>query len=231
MQSKLTYRQAARLVQPVYAIWHSLLDLLYPPRCIGCGRVDTLWCDHCQHRLEQIPYSAPSRHTQNADITMLLTATAPHNGLLRDMIHAIKYENATPLAYPLGARLAHHIQQQDWSIDALVPVPLHDARRRKRGYNQAELLAQVAAEQLGITMMPHALSRVHFNRPQVGLSAKERQANVAEAFVANPTAIKGQRILLVDDVLTTGATLQACASALLTGGASAVYGVTLTAAT
>jgi ComF family protein len=115
------------------------------------------------------------------------------------------------------------------SIHAVVPVPLHPQRSAERGYNQSELLAQVFADRCAIACEPGWIQRTRFTRPQVGLDMTARRHNVTDAFRAAPQ-VAGKTILLIDDVFTTGATLQACAEAARDAGARAVYGLTLAAA-
>lgn len=158
-----------------------------------------------------------------------LTTTSVHQGLLQKMIHVLKYENTPQLAAPLAERLYTQVATRGWALDAVAGVPMFPPRQRARGYNQAERLAHHLAKHLKLPHISYALHRDQFQRPQVGLTAQERQENVAEAFRADGS-VKHLRLLLVDDVLTTGATLAACASATLESGAVAVYGVTLTAA-
>jgi ComF family protein len=127
----------------------------------------------------------------------------------------------------MGRRLIACITQLGWGIDIVVPVPLGIARLAERGYNQASLLAWPVALWLGISLCAKGLSRVRETRSQVDLSAAERKENVAGAFQARPALVRGRRVLLVDDVTTTGSTLDACAAALLAGGAVSVYALTL----
>jgi ComF family protein len=108
-------------------------------------------------------------------------------------------------------------------------VPLHTQRLRERGYNQSKELATTVAALLEKPDYSQYVHRDHYTRPQVGLSRAERHRNVAKAFSATPP-VNGKHILLIDDVFTTGATLRACAQALVTNGAGAVYGITVTAA-
>ncbi len=159
----------------------------------------------------------------------LVAATGVHQGELQRLVQALKYEDARALAQPLGKRMALRVSQEQLAIDGVAAVPLHAQRLRERGYNQSKLLAAQVAELLGKPDYSNYIRRDRNTRSQVGLSRKERLTNVEGAFFAAPVFI-GKRILLVDDVFTTGATLQACAQTLVTGGATTVYAVTVTAA-
>ncbi|MBC7810905.1 MAG: ComF family protein [Burkholderiales bacterium] len=202
------------------------VDLLFPPRCAGCGRVDTDWCSRCQREIDHTPYII--------DVIALeplaaLAATGAHIGKLRQAVHALKYENTPKLAVPLGERLAAHLTLLEWPIDTVISVPLHTSRRQQRGYNQSHLLSEIVASIVDKPCWPDAIERQRDTRPQVGLNRQQRQANMANAFTAH-SHIGGHTALLIDDVYTTGATLSGCAAALLSAGASAVYGLTVTAA-
>jgi ComF family protein len=158
-------------------------------------------------------------------------AASLHAEPLRTLIHQLKYEDHPDLAVPLARYLAAAFATPDWDavrgqIDAVVPIPMHPERRKARGYNQAELLAAAFCRRTGLPMAPTLLRREKFTRAQVGLNAVERQANVADAFVA-ATACTRRHLLLIDDVYTTGATLQACAAAAVAAGAQLVCGLTL----
>jgi ComF family protein len=203
------------------------LDLLFPPRCAGCGRVDAQWCARCQADIEALPFQFSLKVLTHLTAC---AATGVHDGKLRDALHALKYEDGQALAYALAGRLHAALEQADWQVDMIAPVPLHAARLAERGYNQAGLLAEALALRSGIPTMPNALERMKFTQSQVGLTAQEREVNVQDAFRADAVQVNGRRVLLIDDVYTTGATLDACASAALAAGATCVYGLTVSAA-
>jgi ComF family protein len=159
-----------------------------------------------------------------------MASTGVHESKIQQAIWSLKYENGRPLAEPLGERLAQHLMHLEWVIDQIVPVPMHAHRQAERGYNQAQLLAEQLALHVALPCVPTALRRWRFTPSQVGLGRDERLANVKDAFAAEENLVKGQTILLIDDVYTTGATLSACAEALLAVGAAAVYGLTVSAA-
>jgi ComF family protein len=160
-----------------------------------------------------------------------VAATSVHTGALREAVQALKYENGRSLAQrPLGERLVERLATLNWTIDILIPVPLHTERLQSRGYNQAQLLGEYVAETMMLPISPAALTRQRYTQSQVELGAQARLANVQDAFVADPQAVSGKTILLIDDVYTTGATLSACAVAALAAGARTVYGLTVTAA-
>ncbi|MBI5669015.1 MAG: ComF family protein [Chloroflexi bacterium] len=213
-----------RLVHTALA---AILDLVFPPRCTGCGRVDTIWCDRCQRELELIP---PPRHVQPLPPLSGMASTGVHDGKIQQAIWSLKYENARALAEPLGERLAAYFAGLTWPVDLIAPVPMHASRLAERGYNQAHLLAEQLAQQAGLPCAPEAVRRWRFTPSQVGLGRAERLENVRDAFEANPLLVQNRTVLLVDDVYTTGATLSTCAEALLQAGATAVYGLTVSVA-
>jgi competence protein ComFC len=210
--------------------WLALgLDLLFPPRCAGCGKVDTIWCAVCQQAVEGIAFP-PLRSLASDSPLTAVAATAPHEGRVQQALWSLKYENGYQLALPLGERLAARLRALGWTIDIIVPVPLHIHRLKTRGYNQAELLANSMATRLESPLESGAVERQIETRSQVGLNAEERKANMQQAFRAEPQLVSGKTVLLVDDVYTTGATLEACARAVLEAGATAVFGLTVTMA-
>jgi ComF family protein len=153
-----------------------------------------------------------------------------HEGKLQQAIHALKYNNTPSLAQPLGERLAECLAQLNWSVDMIVPVPLHTSRIKERGYNQSQVLGAHVAAHHNLPLVPDAIARWRLTTTQVGLTAVQRRANVSGAFRANPALVANQTLLLIDDVFTTGATLQACAQASLDSGAKAAYSLTVTTA-
>jgi len=189
------------------------LPRLLPPLCPGCGLpISVEPCPACrQRRLEIDGVYAPFRF----------------EGPVRLAVHLLKYQNMKALAPTLAGFMASHIRLHPLPVEAIVPVPLHRARLRHRGYNQAELLAYVLGQDMGLPVNPGWLERDLPGPSQArATSREERWHNATGAFRAKE-AINGKRVLLVDDVCTTGATLSSCASALKGGGAAQVWGLTL----
>jgi ComF family protein len=154
-------------------------------------------------------------------------AAAHLSGPLRQAVHSFKYKGLRALTYALGAILYDCWSAEPWVADTIVPVPLHPQRQHERGYNQSALLARSLADQTDVPIVEGVLLRITPTPPQVGLSAAERAENVRNAFACRDESLKGCKVLLVDDVLTTGATLRSCAHALLAGEACLVWGLTL----
>ena len=152
-----------------------------------------------------------------------------YGGALRELLHLLKYGGMEPLAKPLGKRMAAVARREAFAAcQAVVPVPLDPERKRQRGYNQAELLASAVARELGLPMLAaRSLRRVRPTTTQTGLSRTQRRENVKDAFVADKSLVAGRIILLVDDVMTTGATLDSCARALCTAAAREVLALTV----
>jgi ComF family protein len=142
-----------------------------------------------------------------------------YSGRASQAVRRLKYERISALASPMSALLLAAVPGEVSDYDAVVPVPIHPLRRFERGFNQAELLCR----SWGSNVAPRALRRVRRTRPQVGLDAEERATNLRGAFAAD--GVKGMSVLVVDDVVTTGGTLTACAEALREGGAATVRAV------
>jgi ComF family protein len=219
--------------------WTAAVAALFPARCVGCERRGAAFCAGCWAALPRLqPPLCPrcSRPEpggrrcafcrQGAPELLAVRAGCAFGGPVRTAIHRLKYEQERHLAGPLAALLLERLAADPLAVDALVPVPLDAARGRHRGYNQAALLAQPVASALDVPLAAGWLRRARTTRPQVGLNAQQRRANVRGAFAcADPGAVAGRRVLLVDDVMTTGATLEACAEALAQAGAASVYGL------
>ena len=221
-------------------VGQALLDLIYPPRCPGCGRMGFAFCERCQAQVEHIappvclrcgcalPQGGLCSRCQTLPSSLDgILAVAVFADPLRQAIHALKYENNTTLAAPLGAMMVGFWQRGGLpQADLIVPVPLHSKRKAERGYNQSSFLARVVGRGVGVPVDDHTLIRQRHTLPQVGLNFLERQRNVEGAFACRGD-LKGKTVVVVDDVCTTGATLEACATALRVGGASAVWAFTL----
>jgi ComF family protein len=210
------------------------LDAAFPATCPGCGREGPPICPTClpalDARLEQ-PAGVPLGMPAEIPAPLLqLEWCAPFAGLVRDALHALKYRGERRLADPLGRALARRWDRAGAGGDLIVAVPVHATRARQRGYDQAALIAVVAARQLGLPFA-RVLARQRETIAQFDLDRAARSRNVTGAFGlapgTDPETVRGHWVILVDDVMTTGATLSACATVLLEAGAIGVSAVTV----
>ena len=149
---------------------------------------------------------------------------------MRKAIHRFKYANRQSLTLILAQLMADHWHSNAMSADLLVPVPLHPARQRERGYNQADLLGRALGDMISLPVITTGLKRVRHTQSQMSLNAADRRENVQGAFVyqsRRDNTISGRRVVVIDDVCTTASTLEACSLALKAAGASTVWGFTL----
>ena len=210
-----------------------VLDAAFPAICAGCGTEGAPLCAACLPALAArrgTPPGVPLGLPSSVPLPLLqLEWCAPYAGVVRSALHALKYAGERRLAVPLGTAIATRWAEAGAGGELLVPVPIHPERRRRRGYDQAVLLADRAAATLRLPTVV-ALARARATRPQFELGRERRAENVAGAFhvqEASRAVVAGHWIVLVDDVATTGATLVACAQALLTAGASGVSACTV----
>lgn len=195
------------------------------PRCPVCGLpfLTEGGIDHrCGGCLDAPPPFAAAR------------AAVLFDGPVRELIHRFKYGKTVRHCRPLALLAAEHLAgcTAEWGADLVVPVPLHVKRLRQRGFNQAVLLGEVLARKWQLPLSRNSLRRIRWTEPQINLAAAERRENVRGAFaVKDPAAVRGKRIILVDDVYTTGSTVAECARTLKRGGAEAVFVVTVARAT
>ncbi len=200
-----------------------LLDLFFPPHCAICGELGAWLCDACVEEIRGQMGVAGLRDAVPA--VAALGAVTPHWGVARKVVHQLKYGGMRVLAMPMAALMAEACPQLVNEANLIAPVPLHERRIRRRGYNQSMLLAAALSEQSGIPFRQYLLARTRDTRSQVGLSRTQRLVNVGGAFTVNGT-LHGEHVLLIDDVCTTGATLSACAVALAEAGAGRVTALT-----
>ena len=198
------------------------LDVLFPVRCVGCGRSGAYICVACLAKARRPPPGPPPESGPLADV---LTPFA-YEGVVRTAVQHLKYRGLRSLVPEMARPMAWELAVTVPPPFTLVPVPLHSTRLRERGFNQAELLARELARLLDAPLSTGALRRTKDTSSQVSTSTRaERLTNVREAFAATD-GVDGATIVLVDDVTTTGATLSAAAQALLSAGAVRVYGLT-----
>lgn len=228
-----------RTYQLNHWLWGSL-DWLFPPVCGGCNRTGSRWCPDCQEQVRPVP--EPICRVCGALLTrpgLCSTCNKSHppyemmrswvvfEGPIRLAIHSLKYKQNLALGDTFAQYLAEYVRELGWQADLVVPVPLGRQRLKERGYNQAGLLAKPLSGRMGWKFSNQVLVRARETHSQVGLSPVERKANIAGAFRADPGWVAGKSILLMDDVATTGSTLEACSDALVKAGAKTVYALSL----
>ena len=217
-----------------------VLDFFFPRWCLGCRQEGAFLCPSCLTRLPHLlPPLCPRCGQPQALETCpfcrewrlsIDTIRSPYRfeGLVHQAVVLFKYQNLRALAPILGRLLKDYLDSHPLPFDAILPVPLHPRRQRQRGYNQAGLLARELGKLVGMPVAQGAIRRVKATPPQARAQRREeRRANVTRAFVCQERGLEGRNLLLVDDVSTTGATLDACAQALKKAGAKAVLGLTI----
>ncbi len=211
------------------------LDAVFPPRCAACGRHGSFLHDAC---VAALPVAEPPRCSRCWDASATdpcgpcgrsspafdgLRSPYVMSGGAREAVHALKYRGHGAAARPMGALMAAHARAAGLDADVVTAVPLVGRRRRVRGYNQSESLAREIARELRLPFDGRAVRRVRASPPQArAATPDERRRNVEGAFRADASRVAGRRALLIDDVATTGATLDACARALKDAGAREV---------
>ena len=220
-----------------------VLHTIFPDLCVACDKHPKIPGAHfCISCLHQLPYTdhfqiKNNRVTNRFNGRLRLQHAAAlfifrENGPVQHMLHKLKYRHKMELGIILGKMLAKEVLSSPFidKIDVIIPVPIHSQRKRERGYNQCEIIAQSFSQQSGIPMISDALIKVLHNQSQTGKNRTERMENVHQVYQLNPSRdIKGLRLLVVDDVVTTGATLESCCLELLRGQPFCIYAVALAA--
>lgn len=218
-----------------------VVDFFFPRRCVGCGRTGDFLCTSCCQKLPRLlpPFCQKCGKPESSD-NLCPTCWGQQNeiggirspfrfdGVIRQAIHELKYRNLKAISGCLAKLLADYLQVNPVPGEVLVPVPLHPRRLRERGYNQSSLLARELGRLVALPVIEDSLFRLKDSLPQAKTATVEgRQRNVADAFACRDQRLSGKHALLVDDVCTSGATLEACAAALKAAGTVSVWGLTL----
>ena len=230
-----------------------LLDLIFPKFCLGCQKEGTYLCDDCRTLLDisefsyclcgqkpqRLPPDQPTgkcSRCQNKNLSGLYFALPyKEKTLTRKLIHQFKYEPyLKDLAKTLASLLIEHFvlsgknTNEIWNNSVLIPIPLDKDKLKLRGYNQSEELAKELSKVLQIPMVSDNLTKIKFTKPQMELTKVEREKNLENAFtIKNPNELIGKKVFLVDDVYTTGSTMNECAKILKEAGIKTVWGICL----
>jgi ComF family protein len=229
------------IAQNLARFGNAALDLIYPPRCALCERLGPFLCESCADGLPRaegrrcdacwLPRRGGERCTACAEHPTSLTqlrSVFKYEGDVRRLVHAFKFAGISALGKSLAAQLTQCYREHDLEADAVVAVPLTGSRRRGRGYNQAALMARELATEVRLPLIDPLRRRGNATPQAASATADQRRRNVLGVFQpAKDVDLTGRRVLLIDDVATTGATLSACAEVLRSIGASAVVGLTL----
>ncbi len=217
------------------------VESFFPRRCVGCGKLGNFLCPDCLEKLPRLlpPLCPNCGKPQASGIvcpdcrrrqTVIDGIRSPFkfDDAIRKAIYELKYRNLKAIAPCLAELLTDYLRSNPLVGEVLVCVPLHPLRLRERGYNQSSLLASELGKRIDLPVIEDCLIRVKRAQPQVRAgSIEERRRNVTDAFVCRDAKLTGKQIILIDDVCTSGATLESCAAALKSKGTASVWGLTL----
>lgn len=226
----------------IFEIGWKFVDILFPPSCAGCGKwgerycrtcfantrtISPKICQTCGEPLRQNNVSICERCRSSDIFFTAVRSWALFEDPLKKAIHNLKYQRNIALGEVLARPLAKFLAETDWNIDQITAVPLDHDRKQERGYNQSVLLARPLGWLTKIPFNQKVITRVRKTRPQVGLSREERAENMDRAFSCRSELVNRKTILVIDDVITTGSTINSCSKALIESGAEKVFGLTL----
>ncbi|MDD5043522.1 MAG: ComF family protein [Patescibacteria group bacterium] len=236
--------------EKIFEVRKFFLDLIFPVECLGCKREGQWLCDDCFRKIKpilsnfaacpfcgkvaesEIPGELCERH--NFYLDGIWSACDYKEKLIERAICLLKYNFVEDLSGDLAKLLTNHLERLRGLVDLnnffnyIVPVPLHLKRRAERGFNQSELLAREVADFLSLPFRSDVLKRVKYTPPQVSLDGEKRRVNLKDAFYCDPSInLHNKKILLIDDVFTTGSTFNECARVLKKSGAALVWGLTI----
>jgi ComF family protein len=219
----------------VNAFW----NMIFPKKCINCRKEGSYLCEDCFSLIEINPFQyclceklekrEKCDNCKNRSLDKILSA-APFNKILKEAIHKLKYGYIKDMAQPLSLLVLTHLHLIEEQIDSsfiIIPVPLSAKKKRRRGFNQSEEIGKIISEATGLCLCFDGLMKIKENKPQMELNKKERTENIKNCFRAEKEKVGGRNIILLDDVYTTGSTMEECAKVLKQSGAKKVYGLTI----
>lgn len=220
-------------------IFRPVVDFIYPPTCVSCGNLLTANAEHvcttCWNSIQSVTRThelyleTKEKLMRSGQVAEVASAFIfEKEGAFQHIAHSMKYEGIPSLGLKLGERVGEVMREWNVSADYIIPIPLHKRKLRERGYNQAEFIARGVSEASGIQYRNDLVKRRKDTQSQTTLNIEERRENVAQAFeirAGKSPELKDKRIVVVDDVITTGATIVSCARELRAAGAASVIAV------
>lgn len=218
------------------AVW----DIVFPKKCIICGREGQHLCEDCLSLIPINPFEYclcekmekrnKCNNCKSKNLDKILSATSFNDKIVKEAIHKLKYGYIEDLSIPLAWLILNHLKIIDCQINnsfVLIPIPMHIKKKRKRGFNQSEEIAKLISETTGIKLST-TLIKIKETKPQMELNRKERLENIKNCFtIIDKKEIENKTILLLDDVYTTGTTMDECAKILKENGTKEVWGITI----
>lgn len=215
-------------------------DIIFPKKCINCKKEGSYLCEDCLALIEINPFQYCLCETlakrekcekcKDRYLDKIFSAASFKNKILQEAIHKLKYGYIKNLSSPLAFLILSHLYLLNTDINkdfVIIPVPLSDKKKRKRGFNQSEEIGKIISEATDINLLADVLIKTKETKPQMELKRNERIENLKNCFkVKNEYRIKNRTILLLDDVYTTGLTMEECAKVLKRSGATEVWGIT-----
>lgn len=224
----------------IYRLFWKAVDFVYPPICAGCGKPGELFCHECIEKTRFIsrPFcpicgypTASAKICENCKETpppyTAMRSWAEFEDPLRKALHKLKYQSDLGLGNEFAAPLLQIIEKEGWNFDCIIPIPISKAHQRERGYNQAAVIARPLALATGKPMLENAVRRIKETQSQITLSREERFKNLHSAFLGNSATLINKKVLLVDDITTTGATLISCSQTLREFGCTQIFCITV----
>ncbi len=222
------------VLKSVYHVFVTpFLDFVFPPACICCNRLLSVnsqrVCEHCWSSIRRVTRDLPlyqetrTKLVESGAVSELVSEFVfEKEGAFQHIAHALKYNGYESVGLELGRRIAQTMDEWAIGADGLIPIPLHKVKQRERSYNQAELIARGISKATGIPVRTDVVHRTRYTQTQTQLNLEQRRANMEDAFELNRSSshsVKGRAFVLVDDVITTGSTIQACSQELMKAGA------------